>query len=154
MPPAAMAAATSALHDDTPGPAPGGRSLPQTRSSSSPFPPRFDAPGVRGYSESESWVQSQNGAPPVRLQPQSRTFFASASEGFIGVNPVSLCEPSQKGCRDDFPHRLPEIIAGLELGSAGATLRNDRLVHFDPTPVRFERWADLRTAQDVDEATH
>ena len=103
-------------HGDTAGLVSGGR--PSTRishqppatdagarPSGSPFPSGSDGPGGRVYSGSELWVPSQNGAPPVRLQPQSQTFFASASESFIGVNPVSLCEPSQKGCRDDFPHR-------------------------------------------------
>jgi hypothetical protein len=50
-------------------------------------------------------VPSQNGSPPVRLQPQSQTFPASGNDSFIGVNPVPWCEPSQNGWRVDLPHR-------------------------------------------------
>ena len=41
-----------------------------------------------GYAGSELCVPSQNGSPPVRLQPQSQTFFVSDSDSFIGVNAV------------------------------------------------------------------
>ena len=60
---------------------------------------------LAGYSGRELCVPSQNGSPPVRLHPQSQTFLASEIDSFIGVNSEPWCEPSQKGCRDDFPHR-------------------------------------------------
>ena len=59
-------------------------------------------PPVVGYS-SFLWAPSQKGLSPLRLQPHSQTFSCSASSTFIGVKPVSLWEPSQKGWFLDRP---------------------------------------------------
>jgi len=49
------------------------------------------------------WAPSQKGLSPLRLQPQSQTFSASVNSIFMGVKPVSLWEPSQKGWFLDRP---------------------------------------------------
>src|SRR6266851_5216785 len=44
-----------------------------------------------------SCVPSQNGLPPVDLQPQSHTSSVASAVNGTGVSPVPWCEPSQKG---------------------------------------------------------
>ena len=63
---------------------------------------RAQARGTRCH-RSFLWAPSQKGLSPLRLQPQSQTFSAWANSIFIGVKPVSLWEPSQKGWFLDRP---------------------------------------------------
>ena len=42
-------------------------------------------------------MPSQNGLPPVDLQPQSQISSVAAAVNGTGVNPVPWWEPSQKG---------------------------------------------------------
>ena len=49
------------------------------------------------------WVPSQNGCFLVLLQAQKNLRPAASAVHFTGVNPVPLCEPSQKGWRFDCP---------------------------------------------------
>jgi hypothetical protein len=50
-------------------------------------------------------VPSQNGGFLVCLQPQKATRFFSVNSTSIGEKDVPVCEPSQKGCVFDLPHR-------------------------------------------------
>src|SRR6267378_2334643 len=51
-----------------------------------------------------SCVPSQNGLPPVDLQPHSQTSSVAAAVNGTGVRPVPWCEPSQKGWLALRPH--------------------------------------------------
>jgi hypothetical protein len=59
---------------------------------------------------------SQSGPLSVALHPQKKTVLSASASYFIGENPLSLCEPSQKGCLEDWPqvhqkYDLPAITS-------------------------------------------
>ena len=49
------------------------------------------------------WEPSQNGLSFVFLQLHKKTSLLSMASNLTGVLPVSLCEPSQKGCLLEKP---------------------------------------------------
>jgi hypothetical protein len=49
------------------------------------------------------WLPSHIGFLAERLQAQNQTFSDVAGLNSTGVKLVTLCEPSQKGCRFDKP---------------------------------------------------
>ncbi len=49
------------------------------------------------------WLPSQNGVSFVALQPQNQTVSSFSARQIIGLRPVPLCAPSQKGCVAERP---------------------------------------------------
>ena len=72
------------------------------------------------------------GLLPVRLQAQNQACSEVAALNSTGVNPVPLCEPSQKGWALERPqahHQYSLFLAGFERGFVGRFLRGDRRGH-------------------------
>jgi len=66
--------------------------------------PAFSQTLLRSGHYNRAWLPSQNGVPPVCLQPHQAMLRGSVTSTFFGAKPLPLCEPSQNGWPFDFPH--------------------------------------------------
>jgi hypothetical protein len=55
---------------------------------------------------------SQNGGVAVCLHIHQATRFVSVMTTFTGLNPLSLCAPSQNGCVEEYPHEHHQYVPG------------------------------------------
>jgi len=58
---------------------------------------------AQSVDHSLEWDPSQNGAFALALQPQKYTFLLASAVNFWGAMPLSLWDPSQKGCLAERP---------------------------------------------------